>query len=120
MVALLTGPDRGPNPELVSSNWNKKIISISTNRMIIEFKSDGFKEEKGFSAKIHFTQVPNNECESWLDVNKKIFKSPNYPQTFHSVKKCSWFITMDPDYHITLKFFEFYVRHQMILSSDYF
>ena len=81
--------------------------------MNIEFKSDDFMESKGFSANIYFTPVPSKECESWLDMNKKIFKSPNYPQTFHIVMKCSWLITVDYDYHITLDFFELYVRYQI-------
>ena len=102
----MTGPDEGPN----TSNWVKKIISISTNRMNIEFKSDDFLEAKGFSAKIDFKPIPNMECESWLDMNKKIFKSPNYPQPYHNSKRCSWLITVDHDYHITLDFFELYVR----------
>ena len=46
----MTGPDLGPKFELAGSNWDKKIISISTNRMIIEFKSDDRIEYEGFSA----------------------------------------------------------------------
>ena len=110
MVAYLTGTDVGPKSESATSNWDKKSISISTNKMIIEFRSDDYVEYKGFSANIYFTPIPNKECESWLDMNKKIFKSPNYPQTYHNSKKCSWLITVDHDYHITLNFFELYVR----------
>ena len=113
LVAYLTGPDKGPKSEWVISNWDKKIISISTNKMIIEFQSDDFQEKKGFSANIHFIPIPNKECESWLDMNKKTFKSPNYPQTYHNSNKCSWLITVDHDYHITLNFIEFYVRYQI-------
>ena len=110
LVEYLTGPDKGPKSESAVSNWDKKIISSSTKKMNIEFKSDDVMESKGFSANIYFTPFPNKECESWLDMNKKIFKSPNYPQTYHNSKKCSWLITVDHDYHITLDFFEFYVR----------
>ena len=113
MVAYLTGSDTGPKSEYAHSNWDKKIISISTNRMNIDFKSDDFMETKGFSANIHFTPIPNKECESWLDMDKKIFKSPHYPQTYHNNKKCSWLITVDHDYHITLNFIDLYVRYQI-------
>ena len=116
MVAYFTGPDEGPKSESAVSNWDKKIISISTNKMIIEFKSDDSWESKGFSANIHFTPIPNKECDSWLDMSKKIFKSPNYPQTYHNNKKCSWLITVDPDYHITLNFIDLYVRYQIHIS----
>ena len=109
----MTGSDTGPKYEYAYSNWDKKIISISTNRMIIDFKSDDFFEYKGFSANIYFTPIPNKECESFLDMNKKIFKSPNYPQTYHNNKKCSWLITVDHYYHITLNFIEYYVRYQI-------
>ena len=113
MVAYLTGPDVGPKSEWSQSTWNKKIISSSTNKMNIEFKSDDFEQWRGFSANIYFTPISNKECESWLDMNKKIFKSPNYPQTYHISMKCSWLITVDHDYHITLDLLELYVRYQI-------
>ena len=113
MVTHLTGPDKGPKSESAVSNWDKKIISSSTNKMHIEFKSDDTLEYKGFSANIYFTPIPNKECESWLDMNKRTFKSPNYPQTYHISMKCSWLITVDHDYHITLDLLELYVRYQM-------
>ena len=109
MVAYLTGPDEGPKSVSAVSNWNKKIISISTNKMNVEFISDEFIEYKGFSAHIHFTPFPNKECDYWLDMDKKIFKSPNYPQTYHNSKKCRWLIIAGQDYHITLDFIDFYV-----------
>ena len=113
----MTGPDEGPN----TSNWDKKTISISTMKMNIEFISDGFTEYKGFSANIYFTPIPNIECQSWLDMNKKIFKSPNYPELFHNNKKCSWLITVDHDHHITLIFSELHVRlKQIIMTSKKF
>ena len=118
LIAYLTGPDRGPKSELAPSNWNKKIISSSTNKMNIEFKSDGVEEYKGFSANIYFTPIPNKECESWLDMNKKTLKSPNYPLTYYNLKKCSWLVTVDHDQHITLDITKFYVRYLMIIKYD--
>ena len=120
LVAYLTGPDEGPKSVSAVSNWNKKIISISTNKMNIEFRSDDVREKKGFSETIYFTRIPNRECESWLDMNKKTLKSPNYPQEYHNYKKCSWLITIDNDYHITLDVGEFYVRNQKTTNYDYF
>ena len=117
LVAYLTGPDIGPKSESAVSNWDKKIISISTNKMNIKFNSDDFLEAKGFSANIYFTPIPSKECELWLDMNKKIFKSPNYPQPYHIIKKCSWLITVDHDYHITLDFIELYVR--LLYNCDF-
>ena len=116
MVAYLTGPDEGPKSVSAVSNWNKKIISISTNKMNIEFRSDDVREKKGFSANIFFTPILNKECESWLDMNKKTLKSPIYPYQYHNYKKCSWLITIDNDYHITLDVGEFYVRGHSHIS----
>ena len=82
--------------------------------MSIEFISDDFLERKGFSANIFFTPFSNKECESWLDMNKETFKSPNYPQTYDYSIKCSWLITVDNDYQITLDVSEFKERYQII------
>ena len=114
LVEHLTGPDLGPKSESAISNWDKKIISSSTNRMNIEFKSDDELEYKGFSANIYFTPFPNTDCESWLDMNKKTLISPNYPQTYDYSFKCSWLITVVHDYHITLDVSRFNVIYQMI------
>ena len=121
MIAYLTGSDVGPKSESILSNWNKKIISSTAEKMIIEFKSEieNSFQYKGFSASIYFTPVSIKECDSWLDMSKRIFKSPNYPQTYYNSMKCSWLITVDPDYHITLDFFHFYVRYQ-IQNCDIF
>ena len=113
LVAHLTGVDDGPKSVDKTSNWDKKIISIST-MMIVEFISDDILELKGFSANIYFTPFPNKECESWLDMNKKTLKSPNYPQTDDHSIKCSWLISVDHDYHLTLDVREFHVRYQII------
>ena len=115
MIAYLTGSDVGPKSESILSNWNKKIISSTAEKMIIEFKSEieNSLQYKGFSASIYFTPVSIKKCDSWLDMSKRIFKSPNYPQTYYNSMKCSWLITVNPDYHITLDFFDIYVRYKM-------
>ena len=114
----MTGPDRGPKSKLLAaSNWNKKIISIP-NKINIEFKSDDSLEYFGFSANIYYTVIPNKECELWLDMSKKIFKSPNYPQPYHNSKQCSWLITVSHDEHITLDFIEVYVRLSNTLPAS--
>ena len=117
LVAHLTGPDVGPKSESVFSNWDKKVISTSSHRIYIKFTSDDAAQFKGFSANIYFTPISNKDCESWLDINKKIIKSPNYPQLYHISMKCSWLISVDHDYHIILNFTELYVRYQIITIS---
>ena len=82
--------------------------------MSIEFRSDDILKNKGFSANIYFTPFPNKECESWLNMQKKTLKSPNYPQTYDHSLKCSWLISVDHDYHLTLDVREFQVRYEII------
>ena len=120
MVAHLTGSDEGPKSESAYSNWDKKIISVSTNRMTIEFKSDDILKlkDKGFSANILFTPFPNKECESWFNTNKKILNSPNYPLTYYNNMKCSWLITIDYDYYITLDIAELHVRYKICIIIE--
>ena len=108
----MTGPDEGPKSYSSISNWEKKIISISTNKMIVEFVTEGsewLQNDIGFLAYFYFTRILSDECESWLDMKKKILKSPNYPESYQNNMKCRWLITVHLDYHITLDFNEFHV-----------
>ena len=116
----MSGPDVGPKSKALVSNWDKKIISTSTNEMDIQFKSDEYIKAIGFSLNIHFTAMPNKECDSWLDMNKKIFQSPNYPQKYRNIIKCSWLITVDHESHITLDIIDFFVRDHTIMTYYYF
>ena len=120
LVAFLTSTDRGPSSKLDISNWNKKIISSSTNRINIEFNSDDIWKNIGFSANIYFKQFPKKECESWLDMNKKTLKSPNYPLAYSNSLNCTWLITVDQNCHITLDVTEYYVRYQIVFISSVF
>ena len=112
LITKLTGSDTGPKSEYSYSNWKKKIISSSTNKIIIMFKSDNLYAYKGFSANILFSPVPSEKCKSWLDMNKKTFASPNYPKSYQSNMKCSWLITVGYHNHITLNILELHVRYQ--------
>ena len=108
----MTGPDEGPKRYSSISNWEKKIISISTNKMIVEFVTEGsewLQNDRGFFAHYYFTRK-NKECELWLAMNKTILKSPNYPGSYQNSMKCRWLITGHHDNHITLDLIEFHVR----------
>ena len=45
-------------------HWKKKIVSSSSNRMLVEFKSDEASQEIGFSASIHYSALPSQKCDS--------------------------------------------------------
>ena len=110
LVAYLTGPDVGPKSwPSEGSNWEKKILSSSNNKILVEFRSDERIVSKGFSATIQFTKLHSQKCESWVDMNNKTLLSPKYPHTYNSNASCNWLITVRHGFHITLDFIEFNV-----------
>ena len=109
LLARLTGPDIGPIIQYGEkfSHWDQKLISSSSNTMVVEFKSDGDIEYTGFSANIHFTLLQNKNCESWVDMKNQILQSPNYPNSYGNDIICNRLITPEPNFHIKLHFLEF-------------
>ena len=113
LISNLTGPDLGPRSQSYQSNWDTKIISSPSNKMMVEFITDdkefsGFLS--GFDAAIDYLPVPSQQCELWLDMNVKMIKSPNYPDSYDNNILCKWLITVQHGFHITLIFQEFDVR----------
>ena len=109
----MTGPDLGPRSQSYQSNWDTKIISSSSNKMMVEFITDDKEFSvflSGFDASIDYLPVPSQQCELWLDMNVKMIKSPNYPNSYDNNILCKWLITVQHGFHITLIFQEFDVR----------
>ena len=116
-IANISGVDLGPySPKIpfYYGKWQKKIISSSSNKMIVIFKTDAFIEEIGFSASLHYSPIPSNECQSGLDMTEKNIKSPKYPLLYNNGIKCKWLITVPHGLHITLKFLEIDVRFSVV------
>ena len=114
MIASLTSQDNGPQlidltygSHLDESNWQKKIISSTGNKVLVEFRSDDFGEWDGFSAFIHFSPLPSKQCENGLDLTTKTIQSPNYPDSYNNNLVCKWLISVPHGSHIKLKFVEF-------------
>ena len=107
MIARLLGTDSGPKSKLTSSYWEDKVISASSNNIVVEFKSDNVWEYKGFSATIRFNLLNNTKCESWMNMNDKMLQSPSYPNSYGNNIFCNNLITVKPSFHITLDFLEF-------------
>ena len=114
LIASLSGPDDGPLPYYSWSHWQKKIISSTSNKMLVEFRSDNANAYDGFSASIHYSPLPSKECEYGLDMTNKKIQSPDYPDSYKNNLFCKWLISVPHGYHITLKFLEFDVRFLMI------
>ena len=107
VIASVNGPDMGPISSYYPyqfSWWQKKIISSTSNKMLVEFRSDSSWEGIGFSASIHYSPLPSKECENELDITKKTIQSPNYPDSYDNNLSCKWLISGPYGCHITLKF----------------
>ena len=109
MIDSLTGPDFGPISSewpYEYSRWQKKIITSTSNKRLVEFRSDVVEEHDGFSASIYYSPLPSKECEAGLDMTKKTIQSPNYPDPYNNNLSCKWLISVPHGSHITLKFLQ--------------
>ena len=107
MIARLLGTDSGPKSKFPSSYWEDKVISASSNNIMVEFKSDNHLEYIGFSATIQFNLLNKTKCESWMDMNDKMLQSPSFPNSYGNNIFCNHLITVKPAFHIILDFLEF-------------
>ena len=114
MIANLTGTDFGPQSYESSSYWQKKIISSTSNVMLVEFRSDDVWEYVGFAASIHYSPLTSKECDKGLKV--KTIQTPSYPGLYENDVSCKWLITVSHGSHITLQFLQFDVRIFVIFS----
>ena len=105
-------------------NWQKKIISSTSNKMLVVFRSDDldqtFEEYYGFSTSIHYSPLPRKECEAGLDMTKNTIQSPKYPDSYDNNLACKWLISVPHGSHITLKFLLLEVGFLVISISDSF
>ena len=72
--------------------------------MLVNFRSDNYWEEFGFSVSIRYSPLTTKECEAGLDMTKKTIQSPNYPDSYDNDLTCKWLISVPHGSHITLKF----------------
>ena len=111
VIASLTNTYFGPQSYHPQGRWQKKIISSTSNKMLVEFRSDDIIIRKlydiGFSASIHYSPLPSKACEKGLDKTMKTIQSPNYPNSYDNNLACKWLISVPHGSHITLKFLQF-------------
>ena len=117
LISRLLGPDAGPTSQFPYSNWEKKVISSSSNKMMIKFESDDTLEHTGFSLSIQFTPFQNDMCQSCLDMEQKTLKSPNYPKSYGTNVSCDWLITAQQGFHIALELQEINVKYFFIAKD---
>ena len=91
--------------EKVYGNSNNKLLkSISSSRktLFLNYKKQVKNidsEMIEFEASIKYNRIMST-CQSWLDVNKNILTSPNYP----NFTNCIWLITSNFGSYIILNF----------------
>ena len=119
LISRLSGPDMGPKSKKAKSIWKKKIISSSSNQMMVEFRSDDTLEKTGFSLIIQFTAFQNDMCQSCLDMEQKTLKSPNYPKSYDNNVSCNWIITAQHGLHIKLELEEFNVNYLVLVCKKF-
>ena len=120
LISRLSGPDAGPKSQYsYYANWERKITSSSSNKMMVEFKSDDKVQYTGFSLNIQFTPFQNDMCQSCLDMEQKTLKSPNYPKSYGNNVTCYWIITAQHGYHITLELQEFNVKYFEFIAKKF-
>ena len=121
VIAGLTDPDYMDltDPDYMDSRGQKKIISSTSNKMLVEYRSE-FSDIRsdGFSALIHYSPFPSKECEKGLDMTMKTIQSPNYPNSYDNNRSCKWLISVPHGSHITLNFLQFDVSFLVILICN--
>ena len=89
-------------------NRNRKTVSSTGQKMLVQFLTDGERTLSGFNASFYFNPI-NKNCTDWLTPDKLI--SPNYPKI-----NCSWVITAPIGSTIYIEFESFEVKyHSFIL-----
>ena len=128
MIASLSGLDNGPVSFYFHySRWQKNIISSTSNKMLVEFRSDDVNHDQEyeyrgyrFSASIHYSSLPRKECEVGQDMTKKTIQSPKYPDSYDNNLICKWLISVPHGSHIILEFLQLDVGFLVISISDSF
>ena len=128
MIASLSGLDNGPVSFYFHySRWQKNIISSTSNKMLVEFRSDDVNHDQEyeyrgyrFSASIHYSSLPRKECELGKDMTKKTIQSPKYPDSYDNNLICKWLISVPHGSHIILEFLQLDVGFLVISISNSF
>ena len=107
---LITYDGKSKNFDMLSSNSGYDVppnVTSSTNEMLVSFYSDYIYNYNGFYINIY--ENPHF-CEQWIDYKKGTIKSPSFPDEKTNKLDCSWLITADEGFTITINVEHFYVR----------
>ena len=90
--------------EVYGNSKNKLVKSISSSgkSLYIDYKKQfnpAGNAKNEFKVSIKYKKI-NFDCQTWLDIEKNILMSPNYPNNIN----CSWLITSKYRSYIILNF----------------
>ena len=77
--------------------------------LICNFSSIGGKE-----LEVGQENLYEDPCQDWLDLVNKKLTSPNYPENYDTNTNCTWELTADKGYYISLEFEHISVSHENI------
>ena len=80
-----------------------KSISSHGKYLFIDFKKQLFSGTVEVFAAIKYKKM-NSDCQTWIDLEKKVLMTPADLNTYNNSINCNWLITMNFGSYITLKF----------------
>ncbi|XP_015441120.1 cubilin isoform X1 [Pteropus alecto] len=107
-----TSPSLG---KYCGSNLPPRIISHS-NKLWLQFKSDGLVSRSGFSA---YWDGSLTGCGGNLTTPTGTFTSPNYPMPYYHSSECFWWLKSSHGSPFELEFEDFHLEHHPNCTSDY-
>ncbi|XP_072335393.1 cubilin-like [Scyliorhinus torazame] len=119
-IKIYDGP--GTSSPVLSTicTGSNRAFTSSSNAMTIHFQSDSQNTGPGFTANyFEVSANKNTQCGGKLDDDGGIFTSPNHPVNYPNNAKCTWYIFVDKDERIQLKFIDIQLENSPGCSNDY-
>ncbi|KAK2531299.1 Cubn [Columba livia] len=88
-------------------------LVIAASQIWVHFVSDGNTEDKGFLAHYMF-----EACGGIQSGESGVISSPNYPEPYSNMNRCSWLLEAPEGDTITLTFTAFHVEHHSLCKWD--
>ncbi|XP_040449627.1 cubilin isoform X3 [Falco naumanni] len=88
-------------------------LVIAAPQIWVHFVSDGNTEDKGFLA--HYTF---EACGGVQSGGRGVISSPNYPEPYSALSRCSWLLEAPEGETITLSFTAFHVENHSLCKWD--
>ena len=85
-----------------------KHFSSTGKNMIVRFQSNSVGTGPGFHISISNTSM-NLICKNWLDIENQILTLPEDFYNYRDNISCSWLISFETGFHVTIEILEYFV-----------